>query len=175
MLVVFLNSKRVIHTEFTKSTTKINTVYYNNIKLGIHLQTLCSRTCLESLFFHKLPANQEKLTNQLRTTGSCVKIVGDIGKSYCEHGREQKFGQTSYTLSCEHPLCSFKKTTGDDSQRTVRKLHHNYTNIVFANEMFASVYEALRIIFWDFSWHFTTTFQNIFPISIKFLKLITFF
>ncbi len=53
------------------------------------------------------------------TTGSCVKIVGEIGKSSCEHEKEQKFKQTPYPLSREHLLCSLKKPTGDDSQRTV--------------------------------------------------------
>ncbi len=51
------------------------------LKLCIHLQTLCPqthlRTCSENLFFYKLPANQRKLTNQPRTTGSCMKIVGN--------------------------------------------------------------------------------------------------
>ncbi len=50
---------------------------------------------------------------------------------------------TRYPLSCEHPLYLSKKLTGDGSQRTVREQHTNYTNIVFANKMFTSVYTAL--------------------------------
>ncbi len=65
-----------------KLPKKVRTCYNKHIvllilKLCIRLQKLC----LENLFFHELPANQEKMTNQLRTTSSCVKIVGDIGKS----------------------------------------------------------------------------------------------
>ncbi len=36
------------------------------IRLRIHSRTLFSRTCSENLFFYKLPANQGKMTNQLR-------------------------------------------------------------------------------------------------------------
>ncbi len=43
--------------------------------------------------------------NQMQITGSCVKIVGDMGKSFCEHGRKQIFRRILYLLSCEHPLC----------------------------------------------------------------------
>ncbi len=78
--------------------------------------------------------------NQLR--GSYMKIVGEIGKSSCEHGREQKFRRAWYPLSHEHPLCLSKKPTGDGSQSTVRKPRTNYMNIVFANKMFASVRAA---------------------------------
>ncbi len=76
--------------------------------LGAHLRTMCLQNCLENLFFHKLPANQGKMMNQLRTTGSCVKIVGEIGKSSWEHGREENFRRTLYPLSRKHPLCSSK-------------------------------------------------------------------
>ncbi len=86
------------------------------------------------------------MTNQRRTTSSCMNFVSEIGKSSCEHRREQKFRQTPYPLSHKHPLCLLKKKTGDGSQRTVRKPRTNYTNSVFANwftnEMFASVYYA---------------------------------
>ncbi len=43
----------------------------------------------------------------------------DIEKSSCESGREQKFRRTPYPLSCEQPLCSLKKPTGDGSRQTV--------------------------------------------------------
>ncbi len=115
-----------------------------HLKLRILLPTH-SRTCLENLFFHKLLANQGKMTNQQRTTGSCVKIIGEVGKSSCKHGREQKFRRTPYPRSCEHCFCLSKKPTGDGSQRTVCEYHTNYTNIVFANEMFASVYAAFHV------------------------------
>ncbi len=36
-----------------------------------------------------------------------------------------------------------EKLAGDGSQRTVRESGTNYTNIVFANTMFANVYAAL--------------------------------
>ncbi len=52
---------------------------------------------------------------------SYVKIVGEIGESPQEHGKEQKFRQTRYPLSREHLLCSLKKPTGVGSQRTVRE------------------------------------------------------
>ncbi len=112
---------------------------YSHLKLRIHLRTLC----FENLFFHELLANQGKMTNQLQTTGSYVKIVGEIRKSSCENGREQKFRRTSYPLSHKHPLCSSKKLTGDGSQQIVRKPRTNYTDIVFLNK-FASVYAALN-------------------------------
>ncbi len=48
-----------------------------------------------------------------------MKIVDDIGKSSCEHGREQKFRRILYPLSHEHPLCSSKELIGDGLQRTV--------------------------------------------------------
>ncbi len=76
---------------------------------------------MKNLFFHELPTNQGKLTNQLRTTGSCMKIVAELEKSSCEHGKEQKFRQTPYPLSRRNPLCSLKKSTGDGSQQTVCK------------------------------------------------------
>ncbi len=80
--------------------------------------------------------------------GSYVKIVGKIGKSSRERGREQKLRWTRYSLSHEHPSCSSKKPTGDGLQQTVRELCTNYTNIVFANwfanEMLANEYAALE-------------------------------
>ncbi len=79
--------------------------------------------------FPRAPANQGKPTNQLRTTGSCVKIVGDIGKSFCEHGREQKFRRTLYPLCREHPLC----------------LSKNQSEIV-RNELFANAVLITRIL-----------------------------
>ncbi len=82
--------------------------------------------------------------NQLQTASSCVKIVGDIGKSSCEYGREQKFRQTPDQLSREHPLCLSKKWTGDGTWRTIRKPRTNYASIMFANEMFANIYAALK-------------------------------
>ncbi len=68
----------------------------------------------ENLFFFELPANREKMTNHC--AGSYRIIVGEIGKSSCEHGKEQKFRRTWYPLSCKHTLCSLKKQTGDGSQ-----------------------------------------------------------
>ncbi len=76
---------------------------------------------------------------------SYVKIVGAIGKSSHEHGREQKFRQMWYVLSREHPLCLSKKLT-DGSQRIVRRPHTNYMNIVFANRMFTSVLRLVRAV-----------------------------
>ncbi len=68
----------------------------------------------------------------------------EIGKSSHKLGREQKFWRTQYPLSCEHPLCLSKKPTGDVSPQIVFKPCTNYTNIVFMNKMFASVYVALQ-------------------------------
>ncbi len=59
-----------------------------------------------------------------------VKIIGEIGKSSHEHGREQKFRQTWYPLSCQHPLCLSKKATRDGSQGTVGEPRINYTYTV---------------------------------------------
>ncbi len=63
-------------------------IHLRTLCLRTHSQTLCLRTCSENLFFQKLPANQGKMTNQLRITDGSVKIVGKIGKSSCERGRE---------------------------------------------------------------------------------------
>ncbi len=41
-------------------------------------------------------------------TVSDMKIVGEIGKSSRENGREQKFRRTGYPVSREHPLCLLK-------------------------------------------------------------------
>ncbi len=70
--------------------------------------------------------------NQLRTIVSFVKIVGEIGKSSCKHGREQKIGLTQYPLSREQPLWLSQKPTGDGLPGTVRKPCTNYTNVMFA-------------------------------------------
>ncbi len=88
--------------------------------------------------------------NQQQTTGSCVKIVGEIGKSSSKHGREQKFRRTPHPLSCKHPLCSSKKIDwrwfATNWSQTVCEPCTNYAkNIVFANEMFANVYAALHV------------------------------
>ncbi len=82
-------------------------------------------------------------TNFLRTRGnwwtnwasSYVKIISKIRKSFREHQREQKFRQTWYPLSCEHPLCPLKKLTGDDSQQTV---HERFTNPVLITRILCS-------------------------------------
>ncbi len=71
------------------------------------------------------------MTNQRRNTGSRVKIVGEIGKSSYEHEREQKFRQTSYPLSREHPLHSSKKPTEDGSQQTI---HEQFVNPVLITQ-----------------------------------------
>ncbi len=101
------------------------------LKQNIHLQT-----CSENLFFHELPANQGKLTNQLRTTGSCMKIICDIGKSSCKHGRKQKFRQIPYPLSRKHPLCLSKKNDWDGLQWTVCEQ--------FANPVLTTLTSCLR-------------------------------
>ncbi len=100
------------------------------LNLRTHLQTLCLRRCLENLFCHKLLVNQWKMTNQLQTTGSSVKIVGEIGKSFCEHGREQKFRRTVYPLNYEHFLCSSKNWLETVCKQTFCKPRTNHTNIV---------------------------------------------
>ncbi len=66
------------------------------------------------------------MTNQL--LWQLRKNCWEIGKSSCEHGREQKFRQTRrtwYPLSYEHPLCLSKKLTGDGLQQTVREPRTN--------------------------------------------------
>ncbi len=80
-----------------------------NEKLRIHLQTFCSKKS----FFHEPLVNQGKVTNQLQTTGSFAKIIGNIRKCFCKHGKEQKFRQASYPLNRKHPLWLLKKPAGD--------------------------------------------------------------
>ncbi len=46
-------------------TFRARTAPCANLKLLIHLQTLCSWMCSENLFFLDLPANEGKMTNQL--------------------------------------------------------------------------------------------------------------
>ncbi len=155
---------------------------------SLKLRTLClptrSRTCLENLFFYELPVNQGKMTNQLWTTSSYAKIVGTIGKSFREHGREQKFRQTPYPLSRKRPLFSSKKPTGDGSQWTVRKPRTNYTNIVFANgfvnDMFECVYAALQYRHIQckqallFKYHSKLVYFYIFLMRVRILRIYCF-
>ncbi len=122
-----------------------------NINLRIHLQTLCSKTCLKIYFSTNFPQTMGKMTNQRQTTGSCVKIVCKIEKSSCKYGREQKFRRAPTHWAANIPCVCRKKPTEDGSQRTVCKSLTNYTNIVFVNwfvsEMFASVYTALGCVY----------------------------
>ncbi len=79
---------------------------------------------------------------RINCAGSYVKNVGEIGKSSHKHGREQKFRQTLYHWAANILCVHRKKLTGDGSQWTVHKHCTNYTNLVFANKMFTSVYAA---------------------------------
>ncbi len=105
----------------------------------------CIYTCehVRKIYF-STNFQQTRVKWRTNCTGGYMKIIGKIGKSSREHGREQKFRQTRYSLSREHPLYSSKKPPGDGSQRTVRKSRTNYTNIVFTNKMFTSVYAAFN-------------------------------
>ncbi len=107
-----------------------------NITLHIH-----SQTCSENWFLQELPAHQWKMTSQLRRQlrENCWRDRKIFPRTW----KRTKFRQRQYPLSHEHPLCSLKKLAGDGSQRTVRKPYTNYTNIMFANKMFASVYAVL--------------------------------
>ncbi len=92
----------------------------------------CAREHVWKIYFS---VNYRRTRGKRRTTCavSYVKIFSEIGKSSRKHGRKQKFRQTRYPLSCEHPLCLSNKPTRDGSQRTVREPHTVHTNIVFAN------------------------------------------
>ncbi len=130
--------------------TRIHVSEQCYIKLHIHSWALCLRTCLENLFFHELPADQGKMTNQL-----CWQLRENCwqDRKIFQQTRKRNTILAHKVLTELRTSFAFVKKTdwrwfATNCWQTVCKPHTNYTNIVlanwFANQMYMQLYISLR-------------------------------